>query len=374
MERKTSNKCSLFIRSMKKLKNAMLAAVIILTIVIVGLCCTYKYMMGPVSKSKDIVNVEIPSNTSVKGIAKILKNNNLIRNEKFFVLYTKLFKVDGFKAGYYDISKNSDIKDIVEKLKNGSTHNPNEIKLTFKEGVNIRKIATIISENTNNSYESVIEKTKDNEYLDKVIEKYWFLTDEIKNNQLFYGLEGYLFPETYIFDNKDVTVEEVFNKMLSQTDKVLSEYKDMITNNSLSVHQILTLASMIEKEAGRDEERSSIASVFLNRINKGMSLGSDVTARYANQIDDNKQKLTKEQFNINSPYNTRLTDGTMNGKLPVGPICNPSKESIFASLNPEQSNYIYFIANIETKETFFYDNYSDFEKKKVELDKVNKGL
>lgn len=359
---------------MKKLRNIMLIAFITLAVIITVLCCTYKYMMGPVSKDKEIVSIEIPANTAVKGIASILKENNLIRNEKFFVFYNKLFKVSGLKAGYYEIPKNSDIKEIVEILKDGSKKNPNQIKITFKEGINVRKIATLISENTSNSYDSFIEKVTDQEYLDTLIEKYWFLTDEIKNKELFYGLEGYLFPETYIFESKDVSVEEIIDTMLKQTDKVLSIYKEDIEKNELSVHQLLTLASMVEKEAGRDEERSSIASVFLNRIDKNMSLGSDVTARYANKIDDNKQALTKAQFLIPSPYNTRLTDGSMNGKLPVGPICNPSKESIFASINPEESTYLYFIANIQTKETFFFDNYSDFEKKKVELDSINKGL
>lgn len=359
---------------MKKLKNIMLAILIFFTIVIVGLCATYKYMMGPVSKSKDIINIEIPSNTSVKGIANILKEKNLIRNEKFFVLYTKLFKAKEFKAGYYDIQKNMDIKDIVELLENGSNNNPNKIRITFKEGINIRNIATIISEKTNNSYEDVINKVNDPIYIDKVIEKYWFLTEEIKNPEIFYSLEGYLFPETYIFDNKDVTIEEIFDTMLKYTNKVLTEYKEEIEKNELTVHQIISLASMVEKEAGNNKDKAKVASVFVNRIKQGMSLGSDVTARYANKIDNNKQALSKAQFALQSPYNTRLTDGSMNGKLPIGPICNPGKESIEAAIKPEVSNYTFFIANIQTKETFFYDNYQDFEAKRIELNSVNNGL
>ena len=105
-----------------------------------------------------------------------------------------------------------------------------------------------------------------------------------------------------------------------------------------------------------------------------MALGSDVTTRYANKVDNPKQVLTARQYQLKNPYNTRLSDGTMNGKLPVGPISTISKGSLDAAFNPEITEYIYFIANIETKETFFYENYSDFLKKKNELQEVNGGF
>ena len=245
----------------------------------------------------------------------------------------------------------------------------------FKEGITMRDIATVISNNTNNSYDSVIEKSNDIEYIDSLIKKYWFITDDIKNDSIYYKLEGYLFAETYRFDNKDVTVEEIFNKMLDHTNKVLEPFKKDIEKNSLNIHQILTLASMIEEEATGDlEQRKNIASVFVNRINRGMALGSDVTTRYALKIDNPKQALSAAQYQTKSPYNTRLQDGSMNGKLPVGPIATFSKVSLEASIYPNKTNYIYFIANIKTLETFFFENASSFEAKKSELRSVNGGL
>ena len=162
--------------------------------------------------------------------------------------------------------------------------------------------------------------------------------------------------------------------MINEMATVLEPYKEDILKKSLSVHQILTLASMVEKEAATTSVRSKVASVFINRLNKNMSLGSDVTTRYAFKIDDQKQVLTKAQYNTKNPYNTRVTDGSMNGKLPVGPICTLSIESIKASIYADNTDYLYFIANIKTLETFFYNNAVDFNAKKSELQSVNGGF
>lgn len=360
--------------SMKKLKNIMLTILIITTILIVAVCGFYNYNLMPVKNSSETVKIEIPKGSSSKNIASILKKNKLIRNEKVFLIYVKLMKKSNMNYGYYEIPYNSGVKKIVNMLQETNTYNPDEIKLTFKEGINMRSIATIISENTNNSYDSVIEKSNDVEYIKSLIDKYWFITNDVLNNELYYKLEGYLFPNTYIFKNKDVSVEEIFNKMIAEMAKVLEPLKSDINKNSLSIHQLLSLASMVEKEAALEKDRSGVASVFLNRMKLGMSLGSDVTTRYAVKVDNAKQVLTKVQYATKSPYNTRLTDGSMNGKLPVGPISTVSESSIKASLYPDDTNNIYFIANIKTLETFFFEKSSDFEKKKVELSSVNGGL
>lgn len=359
---------------MRKFRNISLSILIVVTIMIIGICGFYNYMLSPVSKNNDIVEIEIPQNTSSREIAKILKNNYLIRDEKIFLIYIKIFKVNNMKAGYYDLSRDMGVKKIVETLQEGSKKNPNQIDITFKEGITMRDIAKVISSSTNNSYDDVIAKANDISYIDSLKEKYWFITDDIKNDSIYYKLEGYLFPDTYRFDNKDVTVEEIFNKMINEMATVLEPYKEDILKKSLSVHQILTLASMVEKEAATTSVRSKVASVFINRLNKNMSLGSDVTTRYAFKIDDQKQVLTKAQYNTKNPYNTRVTDGSMNGKLPVGPICTLSIESIKASIYADDTDYLYFIANIKTLETFFYNNAVDFNAKKSELQSVNGGF
>lgn len=359
---------------MKIFRNIALGILVMAAVIIVGLCGMYKYMISPIGKDNSIVEVEIPANSSRTTIAKILKEKGLIRDEKFFLLYVKLFKVSDMKAGYFDLSKNMSTEELIEELRKGSTKNPNEIRITIQEGLNIREVASIIDKNTNNTYDEVIEKATNTQYLKKMIEKYWFLEEAILQEGIYYGLEGYLFPDTYSLTNKEVDVEYIFEKMLDGMKKVLDPYKEEIEKSSYTVHEILTLASMVEKESSIQSDRSKVASVFYNRLKIGMSLGSDVTTRYANRIDDKKQRLTTAQYNFQSPYNTRLTNGTMNGKLPIGPISGVSKSSIEAAIYPDETNYIYFIANINTLETFFYEKSSDFEAKKKELSTVNNGF
>ena len=193
------------------------------------------------------------------------------------------------------------------------------------------------------------------------------------DSKIYYSLEGYLFPDTYRFINKDVTVKEIFTKLLKKMDSVLTPYKEKITNNKYSVHQILTLASITEEEVrNKNDYREKVASVFINRLNRGMSLGSDVTTRYSLKIDDATRPLKKSEYATVNAYNTRSS--TMAGKLPAGPISTVSESSIKAVLDHPDTDYIYFIANIQTGETFFYSNSREFEAKKAELSKVNGGL
>ena len=177
------------------------------------------------------------------------------------------------------------------------------------------------------------------EYCQTLIDKYWFLTIEILNENIYYPLEGYLSPNTYEFENKDISIETIIEKMLNETDKTLQKYKNKLTN---SVHYYITMASLAELEGTNSENKKSIVSVFENRLAKNMNLGSDVTTYYALQLPMDSD-LTTAQFGTANPYNTRST--TMMGKMPIGPICNPSIESIEASLNPTNSNYYYFVAD-----------------------------
>ena len=219
-----------------------------------------------------------------------------------------------------------------------------------------------------NKYDDVIKKVSDKEYIDSLIEKYWFITKDVKNSELYYPIEGYLYPNTYTFNNKNVTIEEIFTKMLDETQKVLDKYKDKIEKSKMSVHEILTFASIVELEGVNNSDRPTIASVFYNRLDRGISLGSDVTACYAQKIDDTALCHRTANFNYDSKYNTRLLS---NKGLPVGPICNPSEGSISAVLNPTESDYLYFVADKNTK-VYFFKTESEFYSTIKEL--KQKGL
>ena len=356
-----------------KIKNILLLFVVFFILAIAFVFFFYQSTLGIVSDSEALKEVVIDKGSSSKNIAQILKEKHLIQNEYSFLVYIKLHHIKDLKFGTYLLSENMGVSKIVAQLQNGSNYNPDEVTITFQEGLNMREIAKVISQNTNNSYDSVLEKANDSLYIQSLKEKYWFITNDLDNSNLYYKLEGYLFPNTYKLASKDESVEYIFSKMLDETAKHLEKYREY-DFEKMSIHSYLTLASMAEKESSIKSDRGKIVCVFLNRMHAGMNLGSDVTARYANRIDDKKTRLSDAQFNFKSPYNTRLLDGSMNGKLPVGPISSVSLESIEAAFAPDEHHYLYFISNIQTQETFFYDSYSDFLIKKEELSGVNQGF
>ena len=345
---------------MKQFRNMAIGLVLLIGVVIIGACTYYNNGIGKVSNDDTIKQIVIDSGT-IESIGITLKDNNLIKDVNMFKLYIKLTNKSNLKAGIYNLSENMGVKKIVSLLEEGSNYNPDEISITFKEGINVRKVATLISDNTNNSYDDVMKLMDDNEYIKSLIDKYWFLTDDILNSNIYYPLEGYLFPNTYRFMNKDVGIKDIFDKMLKETDKRLSKYKKEIEKSELSIHELITLASIVELEGASAKDREGVAGVFYNRLNSSAypTLGSDATTYYASKIDDWRVSLTYKELNdCTNKYNTRCN---LNKDLPVGPICNPSIESIEATINPEEHDYYYFVADCKG-EVYLTKNSGEHEK------------
>ena len=307
----------------------------------------YNYELSPVSRDSEKVIVEIKEG-SIYSIGDTLYKEGLIRNTLIFKVYVKMNGVNSLKASTYELDKNMSLKEIIKVLEAGNGYNPDEITIIFKEGLNVRKIAKLVEENTNNSYDDFMKLMNDSDFIDKKIDEYWFLTDSIKNSKIYYPLEGYLFPETYAFLNKDVTVEDIVDTMLKEMGKVLEEYKDRIENSEYNIHELMTLASIVELEGASADDRASVAGVFYNRLHDGWVLGSDVTTYYYLKIDNFKQSLNgnKNLYTCDNAYNTRCTSFV---GLPVGPISNPGKESIDAVINYKKHNYYYFVADCNKK-------------------------
>ena len=307
----------------------------------------YNYELSPVSRDSEKVIVEIKEG-SIYSIGDTLYKEGLIRNTLIFKVYVKMNGVNSLKASTYELDKNMSLKEIIKVLEAGNGYNPDEITIIFKEGLNVRKIAKLVEENTNNSYDDFMKLMNDSDFIDKKIDEYWFLTDSIKNSKIYYPLEGYLFPETYAFLNKDVTVEDIVDTMLKEMGKVLEEYKDKIENSEYNIHELMTLASIVELEGASADDRASVAGVFYNRLHDGWVLGSDVTTYYYLKIDNFKQSLNgnKNLYTCDNAYNTRCTSFV---GLPVGPISNPGKESIDAVINYKKHNYYYFVADCNKK-------------------------
>ena len=325
--------------------------IVILAILLVGIFAVaffYNLSISAISKKSEPVVVEIKENSTPYSVVDTLYENKLIKNKFVYKLYVKLNNVNNIKASVYEFNRNMKLKEIIEMMEKGNSYNPDQITVTFKEGLNVRKIARIIDEETNNSYDDVINLMADKEYIDTLINKYWFLTDSIKNSKIYYPLEGYLFPNTYSFANKDVTVKEIIETMLDEMGKQLDKYKDKIKASEFNIHEIMTLASIVELEGGNADDRAGVAGVFYNRIKDGWVLGSDVTTYYYLKIDDFKQSLNGNAnlYTCDNAYNTRCTSFV---GLPVGPISNPGHESITATIDYTKHNYYYFVADCKGK-------------------------
>ena len=355
---------------MRKLRNLALLLVAFFLTLIIALCLLYNYGIGSVdSKNNEVILVEIKEGNTSTEIAHILKEKKLIRNEIVFKIYLKINGINDLKSGYFELEQSMNVKEITEKIRKGDTVDPNSITVLFKEGLNIRQIASVIEENTNNTVDNVFETLEDSKYIDSLIEKYWFLTDEIKHPNVYYPLEGYLFPNTYTFIDKNVSVKEIFTKMLDEMEMRLNKYKTEIENSNYSVHVIMTLASIAELEGIKAEDRKDIVGVFRNRLASNMSLGSDVTTYYAFKVNMGDRDLTTKEINTYNAYNTRGPN--MNGKLPIGPIANPSKESIEAAVSPNSHDFLYFVAD-KDRNVYFTKTIKEHDRKVSEL--KSKGL
>lgn len=335
---------------MKKSTIIILVLVFLIIIAIASGTIFYINAMGSVSDTSNEISVTIPSGSTAAKIGDILAQKKLIRNETAFKIYVKLNDITEMKAGEYKLNQNMAVSEIVDTLVKGPDEKYNTINITFLEGKNMRWIAKTIESNTSNTKEDVYNAMKDKSYLDSLIQKYWFITDEIENTSLYYPLEGYLFPDTYNFKNKNVSVQDIFATMLDEMEKKLEPYKAEIQKANISVHRLLTVASIVELESSNNSDRAGVASVIYNRLKSNMEIGSDVTTYYGIKVDMSERDLYQSEINETNAYNTRSQ--AMKGKLPAGPMSTVSINSIEAALHPKETDYLYFVADKNGKVYF----------------------
>ena len=343
---------------MKKYCNIYKFVIIFLVVLIILTCGSYKIGTSSVSKDSFEVKITIPKESTYLSISNLLKENNLIRSESFYKIYIKIFKPNNLKAGIYTLNQNMNVKEIVDTLE-GNVKSE-EITITIPEGKHIEEVAEIISSKINMSKEDILLYWQNEEVLNSLIDKYWFLTDVIKKEGIRYSLEGYFFPDTYSI-LKESKIEDITYKMLDKIDEVLSKYKEEISNSKFNVHEILTLASIVEHEAILDSDRPMIAGVFINRLDKSMKLQSCATVGYA--INEWKLSYDYKDLQTDSPYNTYFYEG-----LPIGPGNMPGELSIEAVLRPTKHDYYYFLANVndkDSKKTYYSKTYSEHRQKCV---------
>ena len=332
----------------------LLLLIIVLILILLGI---YKYQTSAVSSNTDPKTITVDEGDNYFSIASKLKEKNLIRSETFYKLYLKLAKPDSLITGDYELNEAMSVREIVKVLSDKDGGKNNTIKLTFREGLNITQIAKIVEEKTDITADEFINKIADKTFLQSLQQDYWFITDDIYNTEIYYPLEGYLYPDTYHFEPSELDIETIVRKILDNTKVKLEPYKNQLQNGSYSIHQILTLASIVELEAVSDSDRAMVAGVFYNRLNNNWSLGSDVTTYYASK-KAMTESLTQSDLTACNGYNTRCT--SMIG-LPVGPIDNPSISSINAALNPTESDYYYFVADTN-KKVYFTKNATEHDR------------
>ncbi len=337
-----------------KKKSIILIIITLIVLLMIGVFSFFIYNLKPVSKESSEVTFIVDSGTSKKAIINSLENANLIRNKYVVMAYLFLNSDLKIQAGTYNLNRNMNVKEILNILNDGKIK-IDTVTITFIEGKNISDFKTLIANNFPYTEEEVEEVLTNKEYMTTLVEKYDFLTEEVLNDNIYYALEGYLFPDTYEF-LATATIEEIIEKILDNTQVKLAGLE---LGNTYTIHELLTMASIVELEAVSETDRQSVAQVIYKRLEMGKGLGMDVTTYYAVK-KSLKEELTLNDLKTINPYNTSESNPSMAGKLPIGPICNPSLMSILSTLNPSDTDYIYFYANIKTHEVFFASTYEEF--------------
>ncbi len=329
----------------------------LLVIVLVGGFFTWNYIKGetqPVDTAQtELVSFEIEQGASVKEVSKALEEEGIIRNSKLFNFYLKFKNVSGFKSGLYHVSKSMTLDEIIAELSGqGKDKDQNATKVLIREGEQLTDIAKEVEKSTKYSAEDFMAKVQDEDFLRYLVQKFpKLLTQSYNGYQVKYVLEGYLFPATYDM-NDSKTLQMLITEMVAKTDEVMSKYYDKILASDYTLQEIMALASLIEKEGTKLEDRKKISSVFHNRIKENMKLQTDVSVQYA--LGEHKEALSLEDLEVDSPYNLYQNYG-----VGPGPYNSPSEDSIVAALEPEKTDYLYFLADIKTKEIYYAKTYEE---------------
>lgn len=332
------------------------AVIMLVCIAVVVLAVTQigrNWLVPANANDTQIVEVEIPEGTPVSTMGDMLEEQGLIRSSSAFSL---LVRVQGaaanLQAGVHDLSPSMTMPEIVAALQEGAEE-AGLLKVTVNEGLTVDQIAEVVADSTSYSTEDFLNLMSNQEFLAQLVQQYPILTDSYNNPNVRYVLEGYLFPATYDVAQGE-TLESLVTQMVDKTNEVLSKYQADIDASSYSLQDIMSIASLVEKEGQTTEDRKLIAGVFYNRLEQGMPIQSDISVLYA--LGTHKEMVTYDDLEVDSPYNLYTNAG-----LPPGPMNSPSEDAIAAALEPTDNDYLYFYANLKTGEVFYTDDYEQHQ-------------
>lgn len=367
-------------RRKKRQKTNSLAgkiALCLITAIIIALLATgffaYRYVDSSIkpldSSSTEYITVDIPEGSGNKYIGQILEKAGVIKSATVFNYYTKFKNYSNFQSGYYNLQASMDLDEICKLLKEGGTPQPEKPslgKILVTEGYTIKQISEAVTKNsakknasTPYSSEDFLKVVQDETFISKMAAKYPKLLSSLPSaDQVTYRLEGYLFPATYSY-YKETSMEDIVEEMISTMDSYMSQYYDTIAASGKSVNDVLTLASLVEKEGSTDDDRRNIASVFYNRMNNNMPLQSNIAILYAMGKLGEETSLAADasiDTSIDSPYNVYTNTGLM-----PGPVDSPSLAAIEATVNPASTDYYYFVADVKTGKVYYSENFDDHQ-------------
>jgi UPF0755 protein len=320
-----------------------LSILLLIGVAVVGIGGYYIYSnLQPVDpESEEMVHIEIPLGSSAYTIASILKEKNLIKDDKIFYYYVRYKAESGFQAGEYYLTPNMELDAIIEQLKEGRIYVESE-RFTIAEGLSMEQIASHLEERGLVNKEKFLQVSNNGDF-----SEFSFISEipvDVEHRK--HRLEGFLFPETYeIF--KGANEEEIIRIMLRQFETELGaintalqeknpDWKTKLEGQGLSLYDVITLASIIEREAVLSEERKTISGVFHNRIAEEWLLQSCATVQFV--LGKQRDRLLFEDLEVDSPYNTYVNPG-----LPPSPIASPGRQSIEAAIYPEEHDFFFFV-------------------------------
>lgn len=358
-------------------KAFFISLLIFLGLISAGAYFGYQYVQSslqPVdADSKQYVTVQIPDGSNVQEIGTTLEKAGLVKHGLIFSFYAKYKNYTDLKAGYYNLQKSMSTEDLLKELQKGGTDEPQEpvlATLTIPEGYTLDQIAQAVGQLQGDFKEPLtadafLAKVQDENFISQEVAKYPSLLESLptKESGARYRLEGYLFPATYSI-KESTTIESLIDEMLAAMDKNLSPYYSTIKSKNLTVNELLTIASLVEKEGAKTEDRKLIAGVFYNRLNRDMPLQSNIAILYAQGKLGQNISLAEDvaiDTNIDSPYNVYKNVGLM-----PGPVDSPSLDAIESSINQTKSDNLYFVADVTEGKVYYANNQEDHDRNVAE--------
>lgn len=311
--------------------------------------------LAPMQTASEEVAFTVAPEQDVAAIAQALSQQGLISSPFYFTMYVHYQGIDRrLQHGAYTLNKNMSIRDIARALSQGDARGRERV-ITIIEGWRISDMAEYLVKE--GAIASVDELTAMAARADNCDRERVCTVSFVADIPAGSGLEGYLFPDTYrIF--KDAETPDIIAKMLNTMDAKLTEdMRQAIVAQNKSLHDIITMASIIEKEVRTAEDMRIVSGIFWNRLDIGMALQSDATLSYA--LNDKKPAHALAELEFDSPYNTYKYRG-----LPPGPIASPGLNAITAAVYPDETDYLYFLSNLETGQTYFAETLDEHNRNK----------